>query len=124
MDLLIDGQALQTPSSAHRGIGRYARNLLRALGIACPTWKITVVQNSRLPAIDPGQIAGLSIISFDPPLRMEKANATANELFYGDWLCAQHPDGILLPSIFEREGILPSFIGPRPKLACVLYDLI
>jgi glycosyltransferase involved in cell wall biosynthesis len=124
MDLLIDGQALQTPSSACRGIGRYARNLIRALSIARPSWNITVVQNDRLPPIEAHALRGLPLLSFRPPFALEEKNAEANELCYGDWLRAQHPGCVLISSAFEREGVMPWFVGSRPALACVLYDLI
>src|SRR5581483_6081362 len=124
MDLLIDGQALQTPSSAHRGIGRYARNLIHAIRAARPCWNIALVQNQSLQPVDPKHVAGLPVISFEPPLPIEPRHADANELYYADWLCARHLQCILILSTFEREAIIPWFVGARPKLVSVLYDLI
>jgi len=124
MDLLVDVQALQTPSSGHRGIGRYARNLLAALAKARPHWHIEIAQNGRLDPLEDMRSAGLPILTFRPPLAIDERNAGVNELHYGDWLCAHKPRCMLILSPFEREGVNPWFIGSRPPLACVLYDLI
>jgi hypothetical protein len=69
MHLLIDGQALQTSSSRQRGIGRYSSNLLRALAVARPSWRIEFVQNSALMPIAADDLNGLPVLPFQPPVR-------------------------------------------------------
>src|SRR5437867_329852 len=123
MDLLIDGQALQTPDSRHRGVGRYGRNLLAALAAARPRWKMAVVQNEQLEPIA-GNLGGLPVLPLRPPLTPEPSHAEANARYYADWLCAWAPRRILLLNCFEWKAIKPTFVGPRPPLAAVLYDLI
>jgi glycosyltransferase involved in cell wall biosynthesis len=123
MDLLIDGQALQTPDSRHRGIGRYCRNLLAALAAARPHWKTVVVQNEHLDPIA-GDLGGLPVLPFRPPLSPHPSHAEANSRYYADWLSAWNPRRVLLLNYFEWQAIKPTFTGPRPPLAAVLYDLI
>ena len=67
MDLIIDGQVLQT-DSAWRGMGRYSRNLLGALVRARPRWRMAVVQNELLQPADPAWLAGLPVLPMRPPL--------------------------------------------------------
>jgi glycosyltransferase involved in cell wall biosynthesis len=125
MHLLIDGQALQTPTSRHRGIGRYSSNLLRALAAARPDWRIEIVQNSALPPIAPSDRAGLPILSFSPPAHRVRELCELNERYYADWLTARGPDGVLLLSHCEGwEAVVPSFCGARPRVFGIAYDLI
>ncbi|HWG42018.1 MAG TPA: glycosyltransferase family 1 protein [Gemmataceae bacterium] len=125
MHLLIDGQALQTPSSRLRGIGRYGSNLLRALPIARPNWRIEVVQNSSLPPIAREDLAELPVLSFTPPLAPAVPHQDINERFYADWLTARGPDGVLVLSPCEGwEALVPCFCGSRPRLFGIAYDLI
>ena len=114
MDLLIDGQALQTPDSRHRGVGRYGRNLLAALAAARPRWKMAVVQNEQLEPIA-GNLGGLPVLPLRPPLTPEPSHAEANARYYADWLCAWAPRRILLLNCFEWKAIKPTFVGPRPR---------
>jgi glycosyltransferase involved in cell wall biosynthesis len=125
MHLLIDGQALQTTSSRQRGIGRYSSNLLRALAIARPGWRIEVVQNSALTPITGDDRNGLPIHSFRPPLRLRGEQCELNERYYADWLTARGADGVLILSPSEGwEAVVPSFHGPRPRVFGIAYDLI
>ena len=125
MHLLIDGQALQTPSSRLRGIGRYASNLLRALAIARPNWRIEVVQNHSLPPIAGDDLAGRPVLSFKPPAPADRQHQEINERYYADWLTARGPDGVLVLSHCEGwEALVPCFCGPRPHVFGIAYDLI
>jgi glycosyltransferase involved in cell wall biosynthesis len=125
MHLLIDGQALQTPSSRLRGIGRYSSNLLRALAAARPHWRIEVVQNNTLPPIAREDLAGRPILSFHPPAPAAIRHQELNERYYADWLTARGADGVLVLSHCEGwEAIVPSFCGPRPRVYGIAYDLI
>ncbi len=124
MYLLIDGQALQTPDSRNRGIGRYSRNLVTALAAQRPHWHIELVQSSHLEPIDGDAIPGVALRAFTPPLTFLPENREANERYFGDWLSAQRPDVLLELSFFELHAVLPRFIGARPPLAAVAYDLI
>jgi glycosyltransferase involved in cell wall biosynthesis len=125
MHLLIDGQALQTSSSRQRGIGRYSSNLLRALAVARPSWRIEVVQNSSLAPIAADDLNGLPLLSFQPPLRLCIEHHELNERYYADWLTARGADGVLVLSHCEGwEAVVPSFCGLRPCLFGIAYDLI
>jgi glycosyltransferase involved in cell wall biosynthesis len=124
MFLLIDGQALQTPTSRHRGIGRYTSNLIRALVRARPHWRIEVVCNSNYKAIPLDWVGGAPLLEFRPPLPLTEESKTANARYYADWLAAHAPDAILLPSCFETDGVVPWFDRRRPPVFVVMYDLI
>jgi glycosyltransferase involved in cell wall biosynthesis len=125
MHLLIDGQALQTPSSRLRGIGRYGSNLLRALAVTRPNWRIEVVQNSTLPPIARDDLAGLPVLSFSPPFGAGVQHQDIHERYYADWLTARGPDGVLVLSHCEGwEALVPCFCGPRPRVFGIAYDLI
>ncbi|HEY7312548.1 MAG TPA: glycosyltransferase family 1 protein [Gemmataceae bacterium] len=125
MHLLIDGQALQTSSSRLRGIGRYSSNLLRALAVARPDWRIEVVQNRALPPVPDDDLAGLPVLNFPPPLPAANEHREANERYYADWLTARGSDGVLVLSHCEGwEAVVPWFCGPRPHVFGIAYDLI
>lgn len=125
MHLLIDGQALQTPSSRQRGIGRFGRNLLRALAAARPDWRIEMVQNGALAPLAADDRNGWPVLSFQPPLPPHPAHHEINDRFYADWLTAQGAEAVLILSPFEGwEAVVPSFCGPRPRLFGVVHDLI
>ncbi|HEY7424660.1 MAG TPA: hypothetical protein VH682_10560, partial [Gemmataceae bacterium] len=125
MHLLLDGQALQTPGSRLRGIGRYSSNLLRALAVARPDWRIEVVENAALPRIAAEDRGGLPVRSFQPPLSQQGEHLEVNERYYADWLTARGADGVLLLSHCEGcQAVVPSFCGPRPCVFGIAYDLI
>ena len=125
MHLVVDAQALQTPGSRHRGIGRYARNLLRELAACRPGWRIDAAVNSAFPPPDPGAVpASIGIRPFDPPLPMHPDTRPANELYFADWLATLQADVLLELSFFEDLALVPQFCGPRPPLVGIAYDLI
>jgi glycosyltransferase involved in cell wall biosynthesis len=125
MHLLIDGQALQTSSSRQRGIGRYSSNLLRALAVARPRWRIEVVQNTALAPIAVDDLNGLPVLLFHPPLPTHSEQRELNERYYADWLTARGADGVMILSHCEGwEAIVPSFCGLRPRVFGIAYDLI
>jgi glycosyltransferase involved in cell wall biosynthesis len=124
MQVLVDGQALQSPETSERGIGRYCRNLISATAAARPAWQIELVQNAHLPPIDPNRLPPVPIRGFTPPIAAAPANRDLNERYYADWLTAMHPDAILLSSCFDPCVLAPRFEGPRPALFALLYDLI
>src|SRR5436190_12777905 len=98
MNLIVDAQSLQTPSSRHRGIGRFARNLIRALA-ADDRARVISVFNSRLPAPDAPDLALTQDVHwFDPLVSLTSEGQAANERFFGDWLCGLHGDVVLFPS--------------------------
>jgi glycosyltransferase involved in cell wall biosynthesis len=125
MHLLVDVQALQTPSSRARGIGRYSRDLLAGLAACRPGWCIEAVQNVALPPIAPGLLPdGMARHDFKPPFPLVVDRNEASERYYADWLTARAPDAVLVLSWFEDQAVLPWFEGPRPPLFGILYDLI
>jgi glycosyltransferase involved in cell wall biosynthesis len=124
MHLLVDIQALQSPTTRERGIGRYARNLVTALTAGRPGWRIEVVQNEHLePAQFGRESPRLTVRRFLPPLPSEPANADANERYYADWLTAQGSEAVLLLNCFDPMMLAPMFQGWRPRLFGILYDL-
>jgi glycosyltransferase involved in cell wall biosynthesis len=124
MRLLADIQALQTPSSRARGIGRYSCNLLAGLAAVRPGWHIELVQCTHLPPADPERLGGLPVVAFAPPFPFHHKKKEANERYYADWLTARGADALLLCSSIEHEAVVPAFSGPRPPLFAVLYDVI
>jgi hypothetical protein len=122
MHLLIDVQALQSPHTRQRGIGRYVANLLHAMADVGPPWRIELVQNAHFDPVS--RPMPFPILTFAPPLRAAGAHVAANEQFYGDWLSARGADAVLVASWFDEDVLVPRFVGKRPRLAAVLYDLI
>ena len=86
MKVLIDVQALQSPLSAERGIGRYARGLVRALRNCRPAWNITLIENDCLEC--PRGVNDFRRSTFKPPLALASDTTEVNARFYGDWLAA------------------------------------
>ena len=132
MFLLIDGQAIQSPTSGPRGIGRYSRNLVRAIAKARPDWRIELVQNGRVEPLDPADWDGLTIVTYMPPMGQRHDlpllvdEIAANELHYADWLTAQGADAVLLTSTIgcETTSVVPRFGLHRPAVYAVIYDMI
>jgi glycosyltransferase involved in cell wall biosynthesis len=122
MKVLIDVQALQSPLSSGRGIGRYARGLLQALHAFRPAWDIAAIANDSLPAIRDLHNSRYSF--FKPPLPRGPDTIDVNARFYGDWLIAQKPDVVLLLHTQDEHVLLPRFAGPHPRMAGILYDVI
>ena len=124
MHLVVDAQALQSPDFRRRGVGRYVRNLIRALA-AVPGVRVDTVFNARLPAPDEDDLQISSQVHwFQSPLPWSAATAAADVAF-ADWLCALAPDVILLPSVFDEAASIPRFLASRrPFVAAVVYDLI
>ena len=124
MDLLVDIQALQSPATRCRGIGRYARNLIRAIAAARPGWRITLVSSAHL---EPADLAGLPDLwryTFRPPEPFSRENAEANERCFADRLAERRPDALLIASCFDDQTLMPRFTAARPIVAVVLHDLI
>ncbi len=124
MHILIDVQALQSPNTRNRGIDRYTRNLVHALAQMQNGWRIELVQSGHLPAIDRALLSNLPLTTFHPPCSAEVTNAPINEQYYADWITSRGPDAVLLTSAFDEHVVMPRFIGTRPPLFVVLYDLI
>jgi glycosyltransferase involved in cell wall biosynthesis len=124
MRLLVDAQALQSPSSRHRGIGRYAGRLVATMAALRPGWQIELVQSAHFDPADADICPGLPRRTFTPPFAGVVGHNDANERYYADWLTAQEPDAILACSFFENLAVVPWFTGSRPPLFGILYDLI
>ena len=134
MHLVVDAQALQSPDFRRRGVGRYVRNLLKAL-ITVPGVRIETVFNTSLPAPDdedlrlttadaraPGSGAG---VHWYEPLLPRTASTVGSDAYFADWLCALGPDVVLLPSLFDDAASVPRFRADRrPLVAAVVHDLI
>ena len=134
MHLVVDAQALQSPDFRRRGVGRYVRDLLRAL-VAVPGVQVEVVFNASLPAPDEDDLRGTPADSgaprsggcvhwYEPPLP-RSPSVVGTDAYFADWLCALAPDVVLLPSIFDEAAAIPRFRADRrPLVAAVVYDLI
>jgi len=124
MHLLVDAQPLQIASSSRRGIGRYARNLLREI-TKVPGVRVEMVFNAALPAPDEGDLRLAPAIWWEPLLPLGPASDDANARYLGEWLTARADDALLLPGTFEWDTVVPKFGAVRPPLvAAVVYDLI
>src|SRR5262249_1559621 len=122
MKILIDVQALQSPLSCGRGIGRYARGLLHAMRASRPAWHIATVQHDALPRLT--DLSEFDHSVFRPPLPLAPRPNELNARVYGDWLTAQKSDVVLLLHTQDEHILLPQFTGPHPRMAGILYDVI
>ena len=115
MHLIVDAQALQSSDFRRRGVGRYVRNLVRALA-AAPGVRVEAAFNARLPAPDDDDLHLTSHVHwFEPELPRSAAPAGA-DAYFADWLCALAPDVILLPRLFDEAAALPRFQATRRPL--------
>lgn len=124
MRLLVDVQALQSPETRDRGIGRYARSLLNAMTAARPGWCIELVESRHLEPADRGRLPALPVHAIDPPVRIEAGHGEANGAYYADWLAAQAANALLLLSVFDPHLVVPDLRRSRPAVAAAVYDLI
>ncbi len=124
MRLLADVQPLQSGTSRQRGIGRYTAQLLGAMAARRPHWHIELVQSAHLEPPDADLLPGLPRRTFTPPFPAVPGRNEANERCYADWLTAQAPDAILISGLCVGPTLVPQFVGRRPPLFGVLYDLI
>jgi glycosyltransferase involved in cell wall biosynthesis len=124
MDLLIDGQPIQTPPGTRRGIDRLTLNLLHALHELRPDWRLRFTESTQLPSLDRSALPPGEYLSFHPPLPAEPRYQDINGRFYADWLCGRAPDAILLPSAITQIPIVPFFVGARPPLFAIVHDFI
>jgi glycosyltransferase involved in cell wall biosynthesis len=126
MHLLIDAQAVQSPEARGRGIGRYVRNLIQAIDRARPNWRVELVLSSHLPSPRPDDLPARPVQRFHPPMQEPKAWSAVSACLYADWLCSRQPDAVLLTSCFDPDPrvVVPHFLGSRPQVAGLLYDLI
>ena len=139
MKILLDLQALQSPGSRVRGIGRYTLSLTKAMISIGKKHEIWVLLNSlHQESVEQIRIefAGIlppeRIIEFSPP------EFITSGIYYDDW-CLEaaekireafilyvKPDVVYISSLFEGEDCVVSI--PRRSsaiLTCVtLYDLI
>ena len=124
MHLIVDAQPLQT-GSRRRGIGRYTRSLIRAMAGVRPDWRIEAVRSAHLPPWDDAELPGVRPLDFTPPVRpADTAGRRLAACWYGDWLAAAGPSAVLLTGPFDGEAVHPDFVGPRPALHALVYDLI
>jgi glycosyltransferase involved in cell wall biosynthesis len=122
MKVLVDVQALQSPVSKERGIGRYAHGLVQALCDCRPAWDIVTVESAWLPRA--GGLSNYRRGVFKLPLVRAPDTALVNSRLYGDWLATQKPDVILLLHTQDEQVLLPEFSRPHPRVVGILYDVI
>ncbi len=124
MRLGVDLHAIQAPSCRGRGIGRYAKSLLRALLQDENHWDFVFYYRADLELDwddEPvGDLAEWIVVEPDPP---GHADGTLQHLVQKnphelDWL-------LILNPIVERRGFaIPESVPWGPKLAAVVYDFI
>ena len=126
MRIGIDLLALQSPSSARRGIGRYGGDLLASLlARASGDGDRYVLYRHEGPGLaDPE-----GIVADSAEMRTIRRGAGQTASGAVDDLVRRNPDGLdafLVLSPFEVSGsYLPPAAGPdRPALVAVIYDLI
>jgi glycosyltransferase involved in cell wall biosynthesis len=125
MYLLVDAQPLQAVDLRQRGIGRYVRELIRALATGYPGLRVEAVVNAALPPADVDALGpGIVMQRFEPPLPGGQQNTEINERYFGDWLSARRPDAVLVTNFFVGDVLVPRFTPPRPLFVGVVYDLI
>ena len=116
MDLLVDGQPLQT-------VGRPAitRIVLRSLAELArrPGYRIEVVENATLPPLDRAAAAPLSVLTFTPPPELA-GRPEVLALYFADWMLARQPTAVLVPGLPPRGSIVPHFVGRAPRLLAVV----
>jgi glycosyltransferase involved in cell wall biosynthesis len=122
--LLVDIQALQSPHTRRRGIGRYTRNLITALAAARPGWRIALVSSEHLESADLTGLPDLPQNAFQPPLPVCREHVEANERCFAEWLAGLDANALLIASFFDDQVLVPRFTGARPTVAAILYDLI
>ena len=124
MHLLVDAQALQSPDFRRRGVGRYVRDLIRAL-TAAPGVRVDLVFNARLPAPDDDDLHLTAQVHWFESRLPWSAPTAGADVSFADWLCALSPDVILLPSLFDEAASIPRFLpSRRPLVVAVVHDLI
>lgn len=140
MRVLIDLQALQT-ASRHRGIGRYALSLTRALMETARTHDFLLLLNDQsaneattnvVQRDKSGKLVDQDrTIRFPAPAKYHAASFNprirdAAETIRERFIAAIDPDVLLTTSLFEYEAVV-SIAPPevrRYRTATILYDLI
>ncbi len=124
MRIGVDLLAIQAPSCRGRGIGRYAKSLLRALLVEAPGWEFVFFRRADL-AIDwdddlDDRVSEWVDVAPDP---RGSADGTLQGVVQDnrqglDWLLVPNP-------VVERRGFaLPEPVPGGPRLAAVVHDLI
>jgi glycosyltransferase involved in cell wall biosynthesis len=120
----LDLHAIQAPSCRGRGIGRYAKSLLRAVLAEAPSWEFVFYRYDDLeldwdPDLD-ARVGQWVTLPRDPVGRPDGTfqrvvQRNAEGL---DWL-------VILNPLVERRGFaIPEPVPGGPRLAAVVYDLI
>lgn len=141
MRIVIDLQAAQSKSSRHRGIGRYAVSLTKAILRQRGTHEVVIALNGTFldsiksirrafeGLIEQSQIVvwpGLVGVSAESPQNAWRRHAA--ELLRESFLNNLKPDVLLISSLFEglNENVVTSIgsITSNYKTAVILYDLI
>lgn len=120
----VDLFAIQAPSCRGRGIGRYARSLLRALLVEAPSWEFVFYRRADLD-LDWGSDLDDRVSEWVtiPPDPAGRPDGSFQEVVQRnpqglDWLL------ILNPMVERRGFALPEPVPGGPRLAAVVHDLI
>ncbi|MCW2615832.1 MAG: hypothetical protein JWN08_2826 [Frankiales bacterium] len=135
MRLLVDLQVLQGPS-AERGIGYYARSLVRALADSRRDHELLVLLDGARSAEGvleirhalAGTLGRNDVVLFEAPaVDRRRAGRPDAELVREAAVAALAPDVVLLSSVFELPALAPVTVNEHCSdvpTAAVLYDLI
>ena len=124
MRMGVDLQAIQAPSCRNRGIGRYARALLRALLIEAPSWEFVFYRRADLefdpePAFDDRVAEWVDVY----PDTAGNPDGTLQEVVQRN---PRRLDWLLIPNplVDRRTFAIPEPVPGGPRLAAIVYDLI
>jgi glycosyltransferase involved in cell wall biosynthesis len=121
MRILVDGQALQTGSAAHK-----PRLLMQALRDCRPGWEWCFLQAAHLPPSSIHLPVGTRHFVFEPPRPakpFDRRVARINERYFGDWLNAKGLDAVVVLNFFDPAIAVPHFSEPRPLVVGVVENL-
>lgn len=122
MHIAIDLQALQSPTSRQRGIGRYTEAFLREL--------LDIETHNHYSLLANGPIEGLDFLSsskwpfhnVDYPTDYE---TEINSLILKTTLLSKNIDAYFIPSPMEGlDAVIPKFKGFSKRIYTICYDLI
>jgi glycosyltransferase involved in cell wall biosynthesis len=124
MRIGVDLQAIQAPSCQNRGIGRYAKALLRALLVEAPSWELVFYVRADLGLNWDHDLDHLvnEWVTIEPDTE-GAPDGTLQRIVQRnpdglDWLLVANP-------LVERDGLaIPEPVPGGPRLAAVVHDLI
>ncbi|MEA5462703.1 glycosyltransferase family 4 protein [Leptothoe sp. PORK10 BA2] len=122
MHIAIDLQALQSPTSRQRGIGRYTEAVLKELLELDSQTKYSVFSNSQIEALDFPVNPKYDSHSIAYPTPYE---TDINSLILKTTLLSKDVDAYFIPSPMEGlDSVIPRFQNFSKRIYTICYDLI